>query len=103
MTIPKKIIELAIEGGYDPSWNIQAVDEFPELYDRACLDPLFWQALGKKLGWGTYEEGWKDSSQGIMIIGEVWIRNAHNFYDLILVGGGDKSLDEFWEEMLSSK
>jgi hypothetical protein len=43
-----KAISLAIEkGGYNNRFHIQCV----LLYDHYFLDPLFWQALGKALGW----------------------------------------------------
>ena len=52
MTI-KQAIESAVKGGYDPSWNITKTEQFPELYNRAFLDPDFWHALGKSEGWGN--------------------------------------------------
>lgn len=54
----KQAIEKAIEGGYE--WN----GEIPPMYDMLCeivLDPLFWQCLGKGMGWKNhyhlYESG----------------------------------------------
>lgn len=79
MTIPKKIIELAIEGGYGiqvrpyikpliTDWSIcddemkgrsgdynKSIFAFIErecLEEKIILDPLFWQALGRSCGWG---------------------------------------------------
>ena len=41
-------IKLAIEnGGY--FYSLKATERHQEV---VCLDPLFWQALGKALGWG---------------------------------------------------
>ena len=44
-------MRLAQEGGYDPDWNVTKIMEFPELLDRALLDPEFWKALGRQQGW----------------------------------------------------
>lgn len=49
----EQAIRKAIEGGYNPNWNIHKIQEFPELYDKALLDPLFWQALGKAEWWNN--------------------------------------------------
>lgn len=46
----KQAIQKAIEGGYSPSgrtWKARQVH-------RILLDPLFWQSLGKALGWGEW-------------------------------------------------
>lgn len=52
-------------------------------YPAIALDPTFWQALGKALGWNErYMSGYPV---------------AHRFYDLILQG---KPIDEFWAELL---
>ncbi len=74
MTIPKEIIEAAIEGGWCPKWphngeevrafGLKQVNDnsitieismrhrmvvpFPEI----ICDPTFWQALSKQFGWG---------------------------------------------------
>lgn len=59
------------------------------------LDPKFWQALGKALGWddGEIERvGYADGRYPWM-----WQFIAHQFYDLILTGG---DTNKFWEELL---
>lgn len=51
MTI-KKAIQLAIENGYkDWCTNGETIEYYPEI---AFLSPLFWQSLGKALGWDKY-------------------------------------------------
>lgn len=87
MTIPKEIIEKAIQGG----WSTPTPGKWIEnegWYAHVALDPSFWQALGKSLGWG-------EGSGGI----EVWDWHgyARNFYDHILQG---HDTDEFWKELL---
>lgn len=66
------------------------------------LDPTFWEALGKSLGW---EQEDQNTHRLIQLSGSTyfpvgmrqWYKNAHRFYDLILQG-----IDtvEFWRELL---
>lgn len=72
------------------------------LYDTAILDPAFWVALGKALGWKEHDkmmEGkhycmdfphydWQDFD---------WKFNALRFFELKLTGGDE---EKFWEELL---
>lgn len=88
MTIPKIVIEKALSAGWQPP-NL-------ELQHNAvfALDPDFWVALGKALGWNTsrYEPIVKERYE--------WEGNAHRFYDLILIGG---DTEKFWQELLGEK
>jgi len=82
MTI-QQAIEKAVESGYDAP-VLKVVAHFKEeqkyadvmtevmmvrnVYPAIFLDPLFWQSLGKAMGWGReagygddYMEGWKYS------------------------------------------
>lgn len=87
--IPKHIIELAVKGG----WIGKAVEPtYIDNYYEVICSPLFWQALGKELGWGT--EPAATTREGFPV--QEWMMFAHRFYDLILTGG---SLDEFWKEL----
>ncbi len=50
----KEAIQKAIEGGWETKhnfndWGGEIMSDFA---NEALLDPLFWQALGKALGWG---------------------------------------------------
>lgn len=100
MNIPKEIIEKAIEEGWQPSyvrqyWNYstpQTGTQQWELFGIA-LDPIFWQCLGKSLGW--FKE-WTTRVGRLNIS----IRYAHRFYDLILQG---KPTEEFWKQLLANK
>lgn len=88
--IPQAAIEKAIEGGWrnGRAWRGQN-DAYT--YEWCCvvaLDPTFWQALGKALGWGYY-----DNESGE----RVELRNAHRLYDLTLTGG---DTEKFWQEIL---
>lgn len=87
-------IKLAIEKGgyrpdgyssfdnYAPSQKTQAIVKM-KFKERIVLDPKFWQALGKALGWKNY------------VIPE-WHQYAHQYFDLILTGG---DREKFWEEL----
>lgn len=60
----KNAIVKAIEGGWRPenlkwqshapSWIRQAAINRGKFWERYVLDPLFWQALGKSLGWDEH-------------------------------------------------
>lgn len=61
----KEAIQKAIEGGYEPSnmelehWdkmmpNLHRKDQW-RICSYALLDPLFWQCLGKAMGWKNLE------------------------------------------------
>lgn len=112
--IPKRIIEKAIEGGWQSkifrhknfvadtgSYDFQVVDtetgavvlRLP--YAEIALDPTFWQALGKSLGW----KDWEGKYSPAVNIQLAWQYEAHRFYDLILTG---QSTEQFWEEILSA-
>lgn len=87
--IPKQVTERAIEGGYSPSWNIKALEDFPELYDRMVLDPTFWQALGRAL----------DSKAHYHTMYEIdALTTGIEFFRLVLTGG---DTEKFWAELLN--
>jgi hypothetical protein len=94
--IPKQAIELAKRRGWKPAeyrhrlhyrtggkngrGTTQTTSASITEHEIA-LDPTFWQALGKALGW----------------IKEYWWPRAMKFYDLILTGG---DTDAYWNELL---
>ncbi len=127
--IPKQAIEKAVEGGWQqwangtsPSGEDLAASIDNAIFDWpiTALDPTFWQALGKTLGWekkmvvrrgmviGNF--GWESPDKNIRFYGEEmgagmdymnpWVYYAHRFYDLILTGG---DTDKFWQEILPTK
>ncbi len=121
-------IKLAIEkGGYKNPYEYseQVARFFPRMaghlshrkmiLSATALDPLFWQALGKALGWGKYiceycrndfdppetraevhalciEHG---LCKGMWVEG--WKPRAHRYFDLLLTGG---DTEKFWNELL---
>lgn len=107
----KEVIEKAIEGGYDP--RIFAPNIFGSIFDEfavwdeegaffylthaICLDPAFWQALGKSLGWeekGIYVGNSQTSFD------RVWLQYWHRFVDALSEG---KSPDDFFSALLANK
>lgn len=109
--IPKKIIELSIEGGWkahklhsvETKWII--LGDYNEMiyFTEIIIDPLFWQSLGKALGW-FHKDGQpvakyinndpKHTQQDI----HIW--HAHRFFDLILASGDTAA---FWASLISDK
>jgi len=115
-------IRLAIEkGGYESWWtnkpfriykNYLTVDtpfEVPPttdiLFAELTQSPVFWQALGKALGWGVM--GASRLIEPIQVVNgraEVgsqpeWQYRAHEYLDLVLTGG---DTEKFWKELLAT-
>lgn len=82
--IPDKAYELAKSGGWE-GWKLLSVRSWQE----NALDPEFFQALGKSLGW----QGKHDPQTDMLVL------QAHfdTFSHLILQG---KDTTEFWKELL---
>lgn len=86
-------IKLAIEkGGYvaDIGWQETTYQGFNER-NRIVLDPEFWKALGKALGWGK-SELWEND-----INIPHWKLHALRFFELKLTGGDE---EKFWSDLL---
>lgn len=82
-------IKLAIEkGGYIPF-----SDELACWEDHTALDPLFWQALGKALGW---DEG-KFYGYTIRFIPK-YVHFALQYHEINLTGG---DINKFWKELIN--
>lgn len=114
-------IKLAIEkGGYEPqvenklSLYLMSNGEIADIENHEMyavedvidtkaflLDPQFWQALGKALGWN------RDYKIGIQhIVGQSWMIIpawqywANHYFNLILTGGDTEA---FWKELLKQR
>ena len=128
----EKAIKKAIEGGYmqDRGWTESMFfASFLKEPSAHYLDHIFWQCLGKAEGWGTEmvlidEKGhpkewcyyYHCPVCGEIVTGELqeclnecqtenapiesWLYEWHNFIDHIASG---KSIDSFFEELLSAK
>ncbi len=94
--------ELAIQkGGYNPD------HERYKFFETIILDPLFWQALGKALGWDIAVcehcgKCWRRKEKcaiyqefgGVL---EPWLYHALRYYELNLTGG---DTEKFWKKFL---
>lgn len=92
-------IKLAIEkGGYVMPYGSHI--ELDTVSTNIILDPLFWQALGKALGWspGTIWRRIEMSDVKLMQVeAEGWLVKALTYYELLLTG---RDTEKFWEELL---
>ena len=74
MTKTKDVIETAIRGGWLPKNRLKMHTlEHNGNINHFVLDPLFWQALGKELGWEVSETWtksmdiqWQDKMDNLM-------------------------------------
>lgn len=67
------------------------------------LDPLFWQALGKALGWecmANHELDGSHSDYSECKGTNIWRFRAHEYFDTKLTGGSEEA---FWKELLSKQ
>jgi hypothetical protein len=99
----KLAIEKATEQGYDPG-------KFGYTYSREkiLLDPKFWQALGKALGWiefhcsdckEMYESNKQcPNSSGVHPLAG-WQIKALRYYELVLTGG---DVEKYFKELLNT-
>jgi hypothetical protein len=91
----EKAIKLAIEkGGYDQMWEGTHQNTI-----ELMLDPLFWQALGRALGWSeTHNRGKEvigfDDREKLV---DVWLYHALRCHELVLTGGDQ---EKFWKDLL---
>ena len=114
-------IKKAIEGGWnDRLYRVDTGnDKVWTHHSSLLLDPLFWQALGKSMGWKTYTwtswKGWDDHSIEYPTDDQSYnppsenaycqrhitpILHWHRFIDHLASG---QSADSFFEELLSDK
>ncbi len=96
--IPQRIIEKAIEGGWNAYFGRQgellitrdtsnsSAGTWTPQWQEIVLDIFFWKALGKV----------EFNDPNVKTL-EDPIHRAHRFYDLILTGG---DTEKFWEELL---
>ena len=101
MTI-QQTIQKAIEGGYKGGGREFLTADIESWRNQVLvfLDPLFWQALGKILGWekqfGNYSE--KETKRllekGALI--PRWLYQWHRFIDHLAEG---KSVESFFREL----
>lgn len=93
---PTRAIQLAIEGGWNdeecqaPLGTHNRASKFN--YDKAFLDPLFWQSLGKSLGWEVYcQECHKKHEDKYE-----WKKQWHSFIDNL---ADNKSIEDYFKSL----
>lgn len=106
----EKAIQKAIEGGWIPKgfenikFNSQKTIKSLIMAGGngvALLDPLFWSALGKSLGWDikTSKQWWeKQSLKDKIVLLDEWENQMHNFIDHLIAG---KSVESFFEDLIT--
>ncbi len=108
----KEALKLAIKEGYQKgnfyfvlteSVKEDAPESIKEARDRMLLtekekyllDPVFWQSLGKALGWSESKDFEKNHSEVIFVAR--WLYVWHQFIDWVANG---KNVDEFFKELI---
>ncbi len=107
MNHTQRAIELAIEGGYMPWQYLKASKAMQDywkdkglvIWEQAVLEVLFWQCLGKSLGWGD-EKNCPVCWQKMVITGTGWMCHWHRFIDTLASG---KTAEDFFGELLANK
>lgn len=102
------IKQLAIKGGYG-----QGTEPYSTMESGMILDPLFWQALGKALGWNDNIENIQrcefckmknchrkilNGKPALNTEPNNYLNHAHEYFELILTGG---DTEKFWQSLLS--
>ena len=57
--------------------------------NETFLEPLFWQSLGKAMGWGSGKEFYEDG-----LTQKTWVREWHRLIDHLAEGGAAESFFE---------
>jgi hypothetical protein len=97
-------IKLALKNGWDDTNYAYGATESDDIkvgtwyYPQGIvLDPLFWQALGKALGWKKAKGNMSYALNEIVGI-PAWQTYAHDYFDLLLIGS---DTEKFWKELLN--
>jgi len=98
MAILRRITELALAGGWD-SVASKGIDRLKAYF--FLIDPEFWKALGKSLGWNIQEKQYTDTSKSTSTseyITDGWLFQQHALTDHLAEGG---DVTSFFEELLA--
>lgn len=104
----EQAIRKAIEGGWHPKYAKSVVtrDQF-NVKCRILLDPLFWQSLGKALGWDKihYEKcpaicyaDFRDPGECNCSAKDEWKSQWHSFIDYLAEG---KDAESFFTRLVA--
>lgn len=99
MTI-QQTIEKAIEGGFNATFGDEMMSKKYGDFSRIFLDHLFWQSLGKAMGWDCVDDDdrgytWMDGHDDEEIR-EKWRNEWHRFIDHLAEG---KTAESFFETL----
>lgn len=100
MTI-QDAISKAVEGGWKKESVVEPMDTQRANFAKAMIDPLFWQALGKSMGWedkpNERKAFWKVQQEGnVKTEMSEWKNQWHNFIDHLAEG---KSIEEYFANL----
>lgn len=114
MTIPPKVIEMAVQGGWKdfrPAITSRYIDDthlaqtmqdflYADLYNaQLIVDSTFWQALSKSCGWSNVATMGAPVKRDMGLGVPIWQGKAHRLLDLILT---QQPTEKFWEEIISN-
>lgn len=91
----KEAINKAIEGGWRKDFQWESVEEMLWLKEKFLLDPLFWQALGKAMGWKPNDPNISHATQSGMERCSICL--WHRFISHLAEG---KDAESFFNELL---
>lgn len=98
MTI-EETIRKAVEGGWRKGNILNGIDSpmgFDIKYD-CVLDPLFWQSLGKAMGWNNLiMDAMTEDEVGKIIEPNEWKEKWHWFIEDLIRG---KTIESFFEQL----
>lgn len=96
----EKALKIAIKAGY--RGDTISVNKMPNA--SILQDPLFWQALGRGLGWSEYTSiklgNWDEVSSMVVDNKLTWQLYALRYFDTLMSG---KSEEEFWKSLIKEK
>mgnify|MGYP000861035435 CR=1 FL=1 len=99
MTI-QQAIEKAIEGGWDKTRALFGLNNASYSMEKVYLDPEFWQALGKSMGWWEQRDGNDcggcETCDRTFNHSKDYILYWHRFIDHLADGG---TIEEFFESL----
>jgi hypothetical protein len=95
-------IEKAIEGGWKPINDTEKLKEYLEMDEaksHMLLDPSFWVALGKAMGWKEMKD-YEMYRKIDPTTRPQWLIEQHRFIDALAEG---KSPDDFFTSLLAKE
>lgn len=92
----KDAVKLALAGGWVCTVCVEPEKNYHWYKSSILLDPLFWRALGKSLGWEEIEHTHMVTKKNVVT--KMWLSYWHRFIDHLAEG---KDAESFFEELLT--